>query len=156
MWAKRLVAERTGLAPEKVVLDRSCEDCGRPHGRPRHPGVHISVTHSGALAGIAVADVPVGLDVEQRDRPMTEVASHVLSPRERPGDLHVYWTRKEALLKVTGDGLRVPMTDLTLSAPDEPPVLLDWAGRPGLAARIRLYDLDPAPGYAAALALIVS
>ncbi|WP_344838250.1 4'-phosphopantetheinyl transferase family protein [Actinocorallia longicatena] len=154
MWTKRLVAERAGLSPGEIALDRTCEDCGRPHGRPRYPGVHISVTHSGALAGVAVADVPIGIDVEQRDRPLTEVASHLVAPGERYDDLHILWTRKEALLKATGDGLRVPMTDLLVSGPGEPPALLGWKDRPDLPSRILLDDLEPAPAYAGAVALI--
>jgi 4'-phosphopantetheinyl transferase len=148
------VARRTGLSPERVVLDRTCPDCGAPHGRPRHPGLHLSVTHSGDLVGVAVADVPVGLDVEERSRSMAGMDEHIRSAGEPPGDLYVYWTRKEALLKATGDGLKVPMTELTVSPADAPPALLDWRGRPDLPGRIRLYDLSPDPAYAAALALI--
>ncbi len=153
---KREVARRTGLPPERVVLDRTCPDCGAPHGRPLHPGLHLSVSHSGDLVGVAVSEVPVGLDVEERARPMGELDAHVRSAGEPPGDLHVYWTRKEALLKATGDGLKVAMTDLTVSPADRPAALLDWRGRPGLPARIRLRDLEaPDPAYAAALALIL-
>src|SRR5437773_682851 len=37
------------IDPAQVVLDRTCADCGRPHGRIRLPGsrLHISVSHSG-------------------------------------------------------------------------------------------------------------
>lgn len=149
------VARRTGLPPERIALDRTCPDCGAPHGRPLYPGLHLSVSHSGDLVGVAVAEVPVGLDVEERGRPMGELDGHVRSAGEPPGDLHVYWTRKEALLKATGDGLRVPMTDLTVSAADAPAALLDWRGRPELPGRIRLRDLEPDPAYAAAIALIL-
>lgn len=151
---KRLVGERLGLEASRICLDRTCPDCGRPHGRPTFPGIHISVSHSGDLVGVGIADVPIGLDVEQRDRPLTEVRSHVLSADEPDGDLHIYWTRKEALLKATGDGLKVAMTDLTVSAYDAPASLLAWKGRPDLPDRTELYDLSPAPSYAGALALI--
>ncbi len=151
---KREVAERTGLPPERVVLDRTCPGCGAPHGRPLYPGLHLSVSHSGDMVGVAVADVPVGLDVEERGRAIGELDSHIRAAGEPPGDLHVYWTRKEALLKATGDGLKVPMTDLTVTGADRPAALLDWRGRPDLPARMRLHDLAPDPAYAAALALI--
>lgn len=149
------VSRRTGVPPERVVLDRTCPDCGAPHGRPRYPGLHLSVSHSGALVGLAAAEAPVGLDVEERARPMDELDSHIRSSGEPPGDLHVYWTRKEALLKATGDGLKVAMTDLTVSPADAPAALLAWRGRPDLPARTVLRDLEaPDPAYAAALALI--
>src|SRR3954452_22176139 len=37
-------------------IDRTCERCGEPHGRPRLPGDdrHVSVTHSGAIAAVAI------------------------------------------------------------------------------------------------------
>jgi 4'-phosphopantetheinyl transferase len=41
-----------------------------------------------------------------------------------------YWTRKEAVLKATGDGLRVPMDELVVSAPEEAAELRSWRGRP--------------------------
>lgn len=150
---KRELAERTGTTPEKISLDRTCEGCGAPHGRPRFPGWHVSVSHSGGLVGVAVASVPVGLDVEQRGRSLADIADAVLAG-EPEGDLLVYWTRKEALVKATGDGLKVPMTDVLVSAASAPAALLSWRGRPDLPARTVLRDLDPGPGYSGALAFI--
>ncbi|WP_460304541.1 4'-phosphopantetheinyl transferase family protein [Actinocorallia aurea] len=153
VMAKRELATRTGLDPSGIVLDRTCPGCGASHGRPTYPGWHLSVSHSGGLVGLAVAEVPVGLDVEERGRSLDDIAEAVIEA-EPPGDLHVYWTRKEALLKATGDGLKVPMTDLVVSGASEPPALLKWRGRPDLPDRTVLVDLDPAPGYAGALAFI--
>ncbi|MCD0451426.1 4'-phosphopantetheinyl transferase superfamily protein [Actinocorallia sp. API 0066] len=150
---KRELSARTGRPPAEISLDRTCPGCGAQHGRPLFPGWHLSVSHSGGLVGLAVADVPVGLDVEERGRSLDEIADSVLAG-EPPGDLHVYWTRKEALLKATGDGLRVPMTAVRVSAASAPAALLAWRGRADLPARTVLRDLDPAPGYAGALAFI--
>ncbi|MEO5876943.1 MAG: 4'-phosphopantetheinyl transferase superfamily protein [Streptosporangiaceae bacterium] len=148
------LAARTGLDPQEISLDRTCPGCGATHGRPVHPAAHISVSHSEAMVGVAVAEVPVGLDVERGGRDISEVARHLLSPGDPPGELVVAWTRKEALLKATGDGLKVPMVDLTLA--DGPPRLVSWKGRDDLPGRFRLYDLEPGPGYAGALALLSS
>ncbi|MDX6743636.1 4'-phosphopantetheinyl transferase family protein [Actinocorallia sp. A-T 12471] len=152
--AKTELAERTGREPGDIILDRTCPGCGAPHGRPTYPDWHLSVSHSGGLVGLAVAAVPVGLDVEERRRSLDDIADAVLAG-EPEGDLHVYWTRKEALLKATGDGLKVPMTDVTVTGATEPPALLAWRGRPDLPGRTVLRDLDPAPGYAGALAFIL-
>ena len=65
-----------------------------------------------------------------------------------------YWVRKEAVLKATGDGLSIPLTQLTVSGPDQPPELCGWIGRPLLPGIVTMYDLDAAPSYAAALALV--
>jgi 4'-phosphopantetheinyl transferase len=101
---------------------------------------------------------PLGVDVEEDSGRIGEdIARQLLAPDEPPSGgagLLAYWTRKEALLKATGDGLRVPLRDLRVSAPDEPPRLRDWDGRPGLAERIVMHALEPGPGYAACLALL--
>jgi 4'-phosphopantetheinyl transferase len=108
----------------------------------------------------------VGIDVEQRNRTYEAApADLVLSERERSAFDRLrpasqwcsflrHWVRKEAVLKATGDGLRVPMTDLTVSAPDEPPRLIRWAGRPELPSRVALADLNCDAAYAASLAMV--
>jgi 4'-phosphopantetheinyl transferase len=77
-----------------------------------------------------------------------------LGGSDRAAGLLAYWTRKEAVVKATGEGLRVPLTDLHVSAPDQSPRLLAWYGRPELTGRLQLHALNPGPGYAACLALI--
>lgn len=153
-----------GLPPERVPVSRACADCGKPHGRPVIAGgPELSVSHSGERVAVALSGTgPVGVDVEAYDRRVgPDIAGHVLGPdeplAEGPGaqaGLLAYWTRKEAVLKATGDGLRVPLRDLRLSPPGEPPRLLAWEGRPGLVDRMTMHTLDPGPGYVACLALI--
>lgn len=152
-----------GTAPEEILLDRTCPDCGKPHGAPRLPsdsGPYVSISHSGDRVAVAVSQYDrLGVDVEETGRLFgTDLESHVLSAAERArGDhsgLVTYWTRKEAILKATGDGLRIPMTELTVSAPAEPPRLLAWGSRPRQVERITMHALDPGSGYAACLALI--
>jgi 4'-phosphopantetheinyl transferase len=153
-----------GTAPEKILLDRTCPDCGKPHGAPRLPsdsGPYVSISHSGDRVAVAVSQYDrLGVDVEGTGRFFgTDLRNHVLSAAERargdhgPG-LVAYWTRKEAILKATGDGLRIPMTELTVSAPAEAPRLLAWESRPHQVERITMHALDPGSGYAACLALI--
>lgn len=110
---------------------------------------------------------PVGVDVEQVDLrvDLDSVTGHVLTPTERrclagsPEDgrrerFFRYWTRKESVLKATGDGLRVPLQNLTMSAPDERPELRNWRGRPALPPRVSLFDLEPGAGFDASLAAL--
>jgi len=59
------------------------------------------------------------------------------------------WTRKEAYLKARGDGLAVDLRSFDVSL-DEPASLLREEYEPG---RFALYDLDPPPAHAAALAV---
>ena len=158
----RLAAgQRQCRAPAALTVDRSCPQCGAPHGRPQVAGLHVSVSHSGDLVTVAVTEAgPVGVDVEQiTGIEPTELAASVLTAAEAgqvadaEGFLRL-WTRKEAVLKATGDGLAVPMTDIEVTGPREAARLLRYASRPGLA--VQLHDLAPATGYLASVAVLAS
>ena len=146
MLAKTALAHLAGTTPENIHLHARCPQCGGPHGKPRVTGPaagwELSISHSGDIVAVAIAwNTPLGLDVE-RGEPWNGTGlppeyELVLTPHERD---HIeqlpahhraraaltYWTRKEAVLKATGEGLNTPMTDFTLSGPDEPPALLQW------------------------------
>ncbi|GEL26345.1 4'-phosphopantetheinyl transferase [Pseudonocardia sulfidoxydans NBRC 16205] len=158
-----VLGERTATHPAGVRFDRTCR-CGVQHGKPRldEPGApEFSFTHSGDLVGLAVADVAVGLDAEHH-RALSDVASmaeHVSSPAERqrpaPSTTEQFlrvWTRKEALLKVTGEGLSRPMDSITLSPPGAPAAVEDWAGDGAPAGPFWLVDLMPRLRHPAAVA----
>jgi 4'-phosphopantetheinyl transferase len=164
--ARLAIAGPVGLAPREIRFSVTCRRCGGPHGKPRVDGpeaVELSISHSGERAVVAVArDVAVGVDVEVVAMRHPDVPRIALSPPERavldrlpeadrvPAFLR-YWTRKEALLKATGDGLMVQLDQVTVSGPDEPPALLSWPGQ-SLPGVLHLVDLEPGPGYAASLA----
>src|SRR5208282_3176253 len=114
----------------------------------------VAVSHAG----------PVGVDVE-RVRPMPdaeEIAARFFSPRETaelkalpsdqvPAAFFNLWTRKEACLKATGDGITklLPLTEVSF-LPGKPAHLRSLWGDPQAAAQWTLEDLAPAPGFAAA------
>lgn len=149
-----VVGEAVGRPAGDLVLDRTCR-CGEQHGKPNLPGgPGFSLTHAGDLVGVVVADGPVGLDVEQV-RPLADLASmagHVCSPAETVPDADAFftlWTRKEALLKATGDGLTSPMNAITLG----PGGVVGWTGKGAPSEPVWLRDLRPASAaYKAAVA----
>jgi 4'-phosphopantetheinyl transferase len=169
--AKTVTAERLGLAVEDVSFDATCDDCGKPHGRPRVPGapLMLSISHSGDLIGVAAtAGTPVGLDVETATRraddslieyalsPAERAAVSGLLPEQRTTAFFTYWTRKEAVMKATGKGLKIPLQSITFSGHDEEARLV-FSGDAALdPARTRLVDLKAAEGYRAAVALLTS
>ncbi len=172
--AKTALAGYTGRRPADVRFDRTCGQCGEPHGKPvlAGGGVEHSVAHSGDLVAVAVARAPVGVDVEQLDgrpHPLGDgdpdaLARLVLSAAERAvlaevpaaGRARAFllaWTRKEAVTKATGDGLRAAFSDVIVAADAGPPRLVSWP-YPRSPRSVALLDLDVAAGYVAALAVI--
>ena len=167
---KVTVAESTGCHPFDVTLRRECPDCGRPHGRPEvlGGGLNVSLSHSGDRVAVALcADGHVGVDVEQvSDVDVESMLGFVLGDAERRAFSEVQgrqarlraflrcWTRKESVLKATGDGLRIPMSNVTLGPPDEPARLTGFTNRPELVGAAEIVDLRPGPGYVGAVTVL--
>lgn len=117
--AEARLVEELGLSG----VARLCPRCGSAsHGRPQAIGaadaVHVSIAYTEGLALVAWSDRPVGVDVE-RDLPDRDAGDY--------GDLPA-WTRAEALLKASGEGLARDPGDLPdlWSAPLELPA--GWVG----------------------------
>lgn len=141
-----ILAEYSRCDP--LALQFSTESLGKPF----IPGasLHFNLSHSGALALIAVAHGrQVGVDVEQM-RPIRDlegVADRICTPEERAlltscepsrrqGAFLALWTRKEALAKLTGEGARALTRDV----------------RAEVQGDYRLVDVLDLPGYAACVA----
>jgi 4'-phosphopantetheinyl transferase len=162
------VADRTDATPAEVAVDRDCEHCGGPHGRPRLPGTGLaaSITHSGDVVAVALTEgEPVGVDVEAiGTRDYEPLLARVCTPAERPHvrtarDFYTVWTRKEAVLKATGSGLRTPMNRVTVTPPGQPPAVLELDGtRPAcaLADIAAVAIVEAGAGYAAAAAVLTA
>ncbi|MDQ2815472.1 MAG: 4'-phosphopantetheinyl transferase superfamily protein [Actinomycetota bacterium] len=174
--AKTVLAAYAGQRPADVRFDRTCGQCGQPHGKPilAGGGLAHSVSHSGDLVAVAVAADPVGVDVEQLDdrvRPLggdggdpralatlvfsaAEQASlDVVPPADRGRAFLVGWTRKEAVTKATGDGVRAKFSDVVVAGAPGAPRLVAWP-YPQPPQSVSLLDLEAAPGYVAALAVL--
>jgi 4'-phosphopantetheinyl transferase len=132
------------------------------------PDLHFNVAHSGGTAIIAVtAGCAIGVDVERvrTDVEWLELAQRYFSSEEaaafdmlpaqqRLPAFFATWTRKEAYLKAHGMGLALPLDQFAVSVDSrEPARLISAAHDPGQLHRWELYSFQPAPGYAAALAV---
>jgi 4'-phosphopantetheinyl transferase len=173
--AKTVLAGDAGRLPAGVRFDRTCGECGRPHGKPVIKGGDLehSVSHSGDLVAVAVARTPVGVDVEQLDgraRPLggngdpealarlvladdERAALAAVRPSARAREFLVAWTRKEAVTKATGDGLRVSFSDVVVAVGGGAPRVVSWP-YPQAPESVSLMDLETDAGYVAALAVI--
>jgi 4'-phosphopantetheinyl transferase len=133
-----ILAARLGRPPQIAI---------GPHGKPylADGGLEFNVSHSGALALIAVSDGPIGVDVEQHHalHDPAAFARRFFTPDEAaslgddPAALFRLWCRKEAWLKARGVGLAFPLDQIDVR--EAPP---GWL----------LADLDVGPGYSAAVA----
>ncbi|MCP4421506.1 MAG: 4'-phosphopantetheinyl transferase superfamily protein, partial [Chloroflexi bacterium] len=142
------------------------------HGKPElataqaRSGVQFNVSHAQGVALLAFArERAVGVDIEQI-RPLedgTQIAERFFSASEvavftavadsqKPQAFFNCWTRKEAFIKVIGEGLSCPLDsfDVTLK-PGEPTKLLQVKGSEVDAAHWRLENLEAAVGYAGAV-----
>ena len=160
---RAVAGQRTGTDAAAVAVDRSCDRCGARHGRPRLPeqGLEASVSHSGDVVAVAVTSAgPVGVDLELlTSRDYGLLAASACAPAEQlhvrgPAGFYAYWTRKEAVLKATGEGLRTPMTDLLMAPPGAAPALLAVRGAP--PPPCRMADLAIGAGYAGAVAVLTA
>ncbi len=145
-----------------------------PYGRPAlellsdQPPLDFNTSHSQALFLCAVArNLTVGVDVEyvRAMRDAEQVAARFfalgeyaawrsLSGQDRLEGFFVCWTRKEAYIKATGEGLTRPLDSFEVSLrPEEPPRLLHDAREPQNVSRFGFHDLRPAAGYVASLAV---
>lgn len=95
-------------------------------GKPYFEGsaLHFNLSHTDTLVCAAVADCPVGVDVQTLTAPSDGVIRRVLSEREqdllRQSDdkkalFTRFWTQKEACAKWTGEGLSCAFSSLDFS-----------------------------------------
>ncbi len=128
---------------------------------------HFNLSHSRGLAVYAITRaVPLGVDVE-RIRPMNDmqdIASRFFTAREnawlqtvpphqRLEAFFNCWTRKEACLKATGQGIGEGLAKVEVTlAPSKAARVLSIMGSSQAAAGWSLHALEPAAGYVSALA----
>lgn len=120
LLARRLLAQRLGCGEGEVPL--RWDEMGKP--TVDAVGVYVSVSHSGPYAVCAIADVPVGVDVEvvrsADEKFMRRVCSEAEMAYIRVGDdgdcarFWEIWTAKEALFKLTGKGPLLALSRLAL------------------------------------------
>ncbi|HEY2084249.1 MAG TPA: 4'-phosphopantetheinyl transferase superfamily protein [Verrucomicrobiae bacterium] len=131
-------------------------------------GIHFNLAHSDELALVAVTRLGmVGVDVEciRPVKDMDELVARFFSPREneafqkvpedkKPAAFFNLWTRKEALLKATGEGITRSLSLVEVSfLPGEPARLVAISGDTAKAAEWGLQELSPATGFTGAVAI---
>ena len=158
---RQLLGRYLPTAPEKIQFTTNA------HGKPELPTpapIQFNLSHSGDLAVFAFTRAGrVGVDVEQArpDFATDPLAERFFAPDEikalralpvaaQPAAFFDCWTRKEAFVKAHGAGLSLGLETFVVSV-DGPARLLSVEG--DAANHWTLHDLQPAAGYAGAVAV---
>jgi 4'-phosphopantetheinyl transferase len=163
-----VAAHHAGVAPGGLRYAGAPRSGTKPRFAGTGSAVHFSISHSGSHVVLAVTrDAPLGVDLERigPEVPEARVLDAVLRPGERRSLAAIpaarrswafsrYWSRKEALLKATGEGLAISPNRIAVSAPGEEPAVLAWSHPRRPCGALHLYDLEPAGSYCAALATL--
>ncbi len=165
---RRLLGRYLQTDPQAVEFTYSAEGKPALAGAFAASGLHFNLAHSEGLALLAVTRAgPVGIDVE-RIRALSDAAelvSRFFSAREsaafrllpedqKPAAFFSLWTRKEAWLKATGEGLAHLLARVEVSfLPGESARWLSLPERQAHDADWMLHELEPAPNFTGALAV---
>ena len=163
---RRILGSYLAMDPNSLSFSYSKKE--KPSLGPAHvdSGITFNLSHSGGIALFAFSRRrDVGIDVEQvrRDSDLEAIARRFFSAREQsqlaasPTEekfdaFFRCWTRKEAYIKATGDGLSLALSefDVSLRAGDTN-ALLETRPDGSEARRWLLQEVPAGPGYIAAL-----
>lgn len=168
----RLIAGRIlGQPAYRVQVCRDCPDCGKPHGKPRlaspDSDLEFSISHAGDRIVVACTrEFTLGVDVVSLDTDIdldrvTDLITHPsemdelarMHGAQKRRALLASWSRKEAILKALGTGLRVSPEEIALSGATHSPKLVSWPDELPVEQSLSLVDLDAGPGHVACLAV---
>lgn len=123
---QELVEKQLGIRPDELVLEKN--ENGKPWIKD-YPEFYFNISHAGDYVVLAYGDVPLGVDIEQiRGKENLRVARRCFTEREYAyvsGQKEVedslsaerffyLWTMKESYLKLTGDGISVPLNSFEI------------------------------------------
>ena len=91
-----------------------------PNGKPEMEGIYFNLSHSKNMVICAVGEKTVGCDIEQICKVPEKVANRFFSEteieylskfkgQEKSKQFYRLWTMKESYIKMTGEGMRLPL-----------------------------------------------
>ncbi|MBR4379742.1 MAG: 4'-phosphopantetheinyl transferase superfamily protein [Bacteroidaceae bacterium] len=117
-----------GLQKEYGIIEKPVFEYGE-HGKPfivGHSEIYFNLSHCREAAICIIADKPVGIDIESIrtfkhtlvDYTMNEEEVRQIEHAERPElEFTKLWTQKEAVLKLSGEGISRNMKQVLLNPP---------------------------------------
>ena len=162
---REILGAYTGIAPQDIRFALSAYD--KPSlANAEAPKLFFNLSHSQGLAALGIsADVEMGVDVEWIRLLKEDIAGNYFSAREcavlralpeaaQPRAFFECWTRKEAYIKASGEGLSIPLDSFDVAyGPGVAPEFLriDEPQKQNVA-EWRLYSFEPEPGCMGAIA----
>lgn len=155
-----ILSQKLGQNPQNIRIETN------PRGKPfltDYPKLFFSLSHTKGMALIGFSSYPIGIDIEPLNRKTEKEAilKHFFSEAEQQSyfsqndeikqkAFFTGWTRKEALLKATGEGLAA-MRDYKVSFDPE-------ALNPVISIKNKhkyeIVDFTPSKGYQGCIALL--
>ena len=130
--ARTEICRVTGQSIEQ--LDFTTNEYGKPFlthlskdGLAINPYIHHNISHTGSYVACAVADRPVGIDIESIKSVDLKIAERFFAPDETEYIMNdsqtrrfiEVWTKKESLIKWEGKGLSKPLPSFSVISPKE-------------------------------------
>ena len=122
-YVRQTIADYMHIAPQDLQFIE------RDHKKPEFSNsgaLHFSISYTTDAAAVMISQGPVGLDLEKLRPHKMRFKDNLGTPaelarlRQSPEDLplfYEFWTRKEAWLKYTGEGLSVPLNSFDVWQP---------------------------------------
>jgi 4'-phosphopantetheinyl transferase len=163
---RMILASYLATEPKDLNFSYSGKDKPSLAAAQSGSGVEFNISHSGGIVLLAFARArEVGVDVEQvrSDFEIDAIANRFFSAQERQqlaalpqeerfAAFFRCWTRKEAYIKATGDGLSLPLHQFDVSiAPEHSDALIATRPDRSEAALWLLREVPAEKGYVAAL-----
>lgn len=152
---RRILSAYRNEAPQEIALQRT--ERGKPYVEE---GPEFNLSHTRGQIFVVVSRSPIGLDVEAYDRPVRarELAEKFFHPDERVlfatgsdeerRELFLrMWVCKEAIVKLSGDGITHGLKDARVEVVAGQVTRGEYQGR-----AVSLWQFRPEPGFIAAVA----
>ena len=161
---RRLLASYLNQLPGEIQFSYTEHNKPYLETSDQQTGIEFNLSHSGEAVLIGITKgLPVGVDVEKMEPlpDMDQIAARFFSDREQ-SDLSTLsgsakmaafyhcWTRKESVIKASGEGLSMPLDSFRVSLlPGEPARVIESVDD----RQWMLLDINPGNGFAAAAAV---
>lgn len=161
---RNILSQYSDFSPDEIIF--SYTDKGKPYLNGNE--IKFNLAHTNSYAAYAIIkEKEVGIDLEyvRRIPDALKIASRYFSSAEINELKEISeteldraflncWTRKEAFIKATGDGLSYPLADFSISLNSDLPEILYIKGKLSEIKEWSLYNVKVESDYVSSLAVM--